>query len=550
MATVIDDLVVKLGLDSNPNQFTQADKLVETLRAHLVQISVDVRMAADAFRGAKLVPDKKPAEETDSASKRLLSTVKKLAAAYLGLRAVQGLKGMIHETIEAGSKINDLSIQTGIGAEALQGYAHAAQLNGSSLEKVVAGAEKLNIGIANAAKTGKGPAKEALDELGLSATKLKKTIEKDGLEAGFDTVAEKLAALPDGAKKNRLAFELLGKSGRELIPTINGLADAQRDAEELGLIISSEDIKNLDDLGDETDRLKGALTGLKNQAVAALVPLLKDLATGALEWMKQNRELIASGLKAFVSALSVAFKVLAAVIKGIVAVFAFMADNWDVVQSVLIAIGIVVAALSAEFVIMGIKAAAAWVAAFAPIAAAVVIITGIIIAIKLLVKHWDKVKDAVRGVWRSIVSSLSDAWNSVKEFGNDIMNFFTTTVPNAIIDAFDRLWEAVKQGARDAGNFLRNLPVVKQALDFAGFVSDDVLGSSAPSIDAAMAAVRGQEDRTRAPDAAGGGVSVQGGPVSIEVNSATGDPIAIGAEVQKRMQEHMDNLFQQTADAL
>src|SRR6185436_17257899 len=155
MATVIDDLVVKLGLDSNPNQFTQADKLVETLRAHLVQISVDVRMAADAFRGAKLVPDKKPAEETDSASKRLLSTVKKLAAAYLGLRAVQGLKGMIHETIEAGSKINDLSIQTGIGAEALQGYAHAAQLNGSSLEKVVAGAEKLNIGIANAAKTGK-----------------------------------------------------------------------------------------------------------------------------------------------------------------------------------------------------------------------------------------------------------------------------------------------------------------------------------------------------------------------------------------------------------
>lgn len=551
MATVIDDLVVKLGLDSNPGQWSKADHLVETLRAHLTQISVDVRMAADAFKGAKLTPPKGAAKDEETATTKLLGVVKKLAAAYLGLRAVQGLKSMISETVELGGHLNDLSTQTGISAEALQGYSHAAQLNGSSLEKVIQGAEKLNLTIANAAATGKGPGVEALNALGLSAGSLKKVMDKDGLQAGFDQVAAKLAAMPDGAKKNRLAFDLFGKSGRELIPTINDLTHAQQDAQDLGLIISNEDVKNLDELGDNTDRLKGALGGLKNQAVAALVPLLNELANGALDWMKENRELIRSGLQKFVSALSIAFKVLAEVVKATVAVFSFMAENWDVVQSVLIAIGLVIAALSAEFVIMGIAAAAAWIAAFAPVIAAVIIITGIIIAIKLLVRHWDAVKQAGKDAWRAIVRELEIAWDGIKAAGERIKEFFVTDIPTAIADAFEALWEKVKSGASDAADWLRNAPVIKQVLDLHELVGGSVGGgaTSPDQMSSALDAVRQNQEATRPADAAGG-VSVTGGPVTIEVNSATGDPVQIGNEINKRMREHMDNLLQQTAEAL
>ena len=72
----------------------------------------------------------------------------------------------------------------------------------------------------------------------------------------------------------------------------------------LGGEIQAGDIAKLDDLGDDIDRVGVAWQGVKNQVVIALVPVLKDMVTGLLTWVKANRELLQQKLTGFISSLA------------------------------------------------------------------------------------------------------------------------------------------------------------------------------------------------------------------------------------------------------
>ena len=57
-------------------------------------------------------------------------------------------------------------------------------------------------------------------------------------------MADKFKAMPDGTKKTALAMDILGKSGKDLIPLLNsgseGLGEMLAEADSLGITLSTE----------------------------------------------------------------------------------------------------------------------------------------------------------------------------------------------------------------------------------------------------------------------------------------------------------------------
>lgn len=205
-----------------------------------------------------------------------------MAGAAAGVLAP--LAGMVNAFSEAGSSIADMSARTGVSASKLSALGYAAGMTGASIEDL---------------------------EKGI------RTMQKNGLSADkLGAVANKIASIKDPAKRTAYAMSIFGKAGASLIPMLSGgaagLAEFQKEAERLGLVMSDEDAASADELGDAMDKVKGTIKGVGMQIGAALAPILTDLATrlaglisNVIAFVKANRPLV-------VTIASVAVGVLAA----------------------------------------------------------------------------------------------------------------------------------------------------------------------------------------------------------------------------------------------
>ena len=95
-------------------------------------------------------------------------------------------------------------------------------------------------------------------------------------------VADKFAAMPDGAEKTADAMALFGKSGKDLIPILDlgsaGLQEAMDDANKYGLTLTGANVDAVRAFGLAHKDLDEAMEGVTLQLGAALMPAL---ATGA-----------------------------------------------------------------------------------------------------------------------------------------------------------------------------------------------------------------------------------------------------------------------------
>ena len=86
-------------------------------------------------------------------------------------------------------------------------------------------------------------------------------------ESMFNDTVNALMKLPEGAEKSRLAFELFGKAGTELMPMLNGAEGSvealKERANELGLVMSDEAVDAGVVFGDTMDDLREPLHRLE-----------------------------------------------------------------------------------------------------------------------------------------------------------------------------------------------------------------------------------------------------------------------------------------------
>jgi len=183
------------------------------------------------------------------------SAMKKLAGAFAGAFAVRQLVQFGNEAMQIADSLGKTAVAVGVGVEFLQKYQFAAQQAGVETEKFNKALKFFSKGIGEATQ-GKGLAKEAFDDLGISifdaGGNTKKT-EKLFLE--FFTALEKVGA--QSRKSALLAGAFGAKVGIDMANLIkDGTASMQELAEAATGIFTEETIKDAERFNDTMNILR------------------------------------------------------------------------------------------------------------------------------------------------------------------------------------------------------------------------------------------------------------------------------------------------------
>lgn len=186
-----------------------------------------------------------------------------MATLGAGTLAGGGLLAFAKAGIDAADNLNDLSQKIGVSVEKLAGYKLAAESSGTSLEGMAKAAQQLAKNIAQ-----NDP---LLARLGVTS--------KD-VDGAMAQLADVFKRLPDGTQKTAIALQLMGKSGAEMIPMLNGGGEALRQMVEDGqrlYPVTAEMAREADKFNDELARMKTGLEGLGVVIGASALPTLNKM---------------------------------------------------------------------------------------------------------------------------------------------------------------------------------------------------------------------------------------------------------------------------------
>ena len=176
---------------------------------------------------------------------------------------------------KAAEQFDQLSQRTGVAVDALQGMQVALAREGLEASSLAQSFRVLS-GHMVGVSAGTAKSLELFDKLGISID----TVET-GTGALMSAIADKFQGMADGAEKSRLAVQLFGRSGMQLIPILNqgsaGLDAAMRKAAEFGLILTKTQQTDLKVFDDAMDDLGSAVKGFTAQVGAAFAPSLTAL---------------------------------------------------------------------------------------------------------------------------------------------------------------------------------------------------------------------------------------------------------------------------------
>lgn len=186
------------------------------------------------------------------------------------------------EASAAAERTRILSMQLGIADYTLEAWGMAATHAGGSIETLSSGMRTLSRHLEGLG-AGAEESVELFNKLGSGMS----TVELAGLdtEQAIRLIADRFAGMNDGAEKSKLALDLLGRSGLQLLPILNqgsaGLDQAAAKAKEFGVALTDTQRAALDKYDQAVDNMSSALEGFKNSVAAAFAPSL----TKNVEWM-------------------------------------------------------------------------------------------------------------------------------------------------------------------------------------------------------------------------------------------------------------------------
>jgi hypothetical protein len=209
--------------------------------------------------------------------------------ATLSGAAVLAAGGALAAIAKSTADFNDQIIKSaqavGTSSEELSGLAYGAKLAGVEFDQLTTGLGKL-AKTSEDYKDGLSTAVDAFNKIDLDPSKFADTTQL------FEAVAEQLSKLPDGAEKTAIAMALLGRSGAKLIPLMNGGAEAiqaaKDEAEQFGLIVSTDVAKQSEQFNDNLTRMESAAQGLKLSIGNAAIPALVDITNAMVLATKES----------------------------------------------------------------------------------------------------------------------------------------------------------------------------------------------------------------------------------------------------------------------
>jgi hypothetical protein len=185
--------------------------------------------------------------------------------------AVEKILEFGKSVVEFSSQLQDSSEALGITTDSLQELNAVFLASGSDSETTKKGMVTLTRSLVDIATVADGPARKALDALGISFEMIA------GLSAdeALYVIADAMKGATDKGVALDAAMTLLGKAGSKMAPALFGGAAAMREMAATSPKISAENLKSIDDAGDMMDAL---VVSMKVYAAQAVVGTAKSEA--------------------------------------------------------------------------------------------------------------------------------------------------------------------------------------------------------------------------------------------------------------------------------
>lgn len=212
--------------------------------------------------------------------KNVVDTGTRIAAGIGAITAAIGSSiALVDQFAQSIGQYQDIADKIGDTASAVSSLQLAADQSGTALDSVAAASVKLTAALAKTDDESDAVAKAlAAINIPLDQFKALSPVEQ------IDRVARALAEFEDGAGKTAVAVALFGRSGAEIIPFLNDLADAQ----ERNAILTDAQIASADEFSKTLATMRSDLGSAAKVVAAELIPsfqafldYLKDTETGA-----------------------------------------------------------------------------------------------------------------------------------------------------------------------------------------------------------------------------------------------------------------------------
>lgn len=264
-------------------------------------------------------------KKAEGLGKRLLGGIGTAAKWGAGIAAAAGagataLLGVANKAASAMDVIDKGSAKIGISKQAYQEWSYVLGQNGMDISKLEVGMKTLTSKM-DAAASGTKSAQEAFDKLGVSwddgngKLKDQETMMNEALYA--------LANMENGTDKARLATELFGKAGVEMMPMLNNGAESMDEltqrAHDLGLVVSDEAVSAGVLLGDTMADVQQSFSAVVTKIGVEVFPLIQR----GLDWLLEKMPTIQA-------VLGVVFDVITT---GVTAVIEFITYLIEIVQA-------------------------------------------------------------------------------------------------------------------------------------------------------------------------------------------------------------------------
>lgn len=281
MATTLDELVVKLKGD-----ISHYEKALKKSESESKKSSSKIQKA---FGGMA------------TGAKGVISALTSMKGAL----AVLGIGALVTKSLNAADSIGKLSGNIGINTKLLQELSFAASQTGVKQEDLNASLMRFNRRMGEAA-AGNEQFARAYKQLGVDVTDSSGKI-RSAEDVIFD-VADAIKNVGDTSIQASTMFTIFGESGFRLVNMFKDGAEKlrgfQREAAELGFILSAEVIKNAEETNDKLDAMSRVVKMQLTSAVVELAPMISAAANGIIG--------LAGGAKKFMDMLRGVSDVIAA----------------------------------------------------------------------------------------------------------------------------------------------------------------------------------------------------------------------------------------------
>lgn len=396
-------------------------------------------------------------------------------AASLGM----GVKEAVTGFATAGDAVDKMAARVGLSAETLQEWSFAAKHAGASPEALENGLKDLSKHMAEIASG---------SDTTSSAATLFKTLGIAVKDAGgkirpvaevFEEFADAIKRNEDPALRTRMAMAALGEGGRSLIPMMSagseGLREMSKQARDLGLVMSSEDVTAAANLTDHLDDMRAVIGSVGTAIGAKLAPVVVRLSDQFRDLVAANREAFSARFASVASQFAESFSRIdfqgianAVLTVADVSIRAFNAVGGF--NTVLYGMGALMAGKAVTSVIAfgsnlltlgrtmwGLVTTArtvgiAMAGALGPVG---LVIAGVAAAAAVVAANWDSIWPAVKagasacanwvsGAWQSMAHGLTGVWQTVKAGFAGAWNFVTDSLGASVKDGLANVWTMVK----------------------------------------------------------------------------------------------------------